>query len=141
MEYAPNGSLFDFSRRNRSLEDNQIAFIFENICKGIEYIHSMGILHRDLKPENVLFGNDFTPKIADFGFACEILPSNPRKTICGTREYFAPELLTFKDQSLKLDIWCLGILLYELCHGKPPFDYNKLSFAESANNIQNKKYQ
>lgn len=141
LEFAPNGSLFDYCRTNRSLSDTQITFIFKSICEGINYLHSFNFLHRDLKPENILFGNDFTPKIADFGFACEIILDKPRRTVCGTREYFSPELYTHKDQCLQLDIWCLGILLYELTHGKTPFDLDKFSFADSANLIKKKQYR
>jgi serine/threonine protein kinase len=141
LELAPNGSLFQYLRREKSLSDKQIAFVFREVCKGIQALHRENILHRDIKPENILLGHDFTPKLADFGFACKIVPSERRKTICGTREYFAPEIFEHKDQSLKLDIWCLGILLYELCHNRAPFDYNRLTFEESAKLIRSRKYK
>ena len=141
LEYASKGSLFDYTRRNKSLNEKQIVFVFLEICKGMEYIHSQNILHRDLKPENILFDENFIPKLADFGFACEIKPNERRKTICGTKEYFSPEIFTHKPQSLKLDVWCMGVLLFELCHGKTPFHYGSSTFQESAEQIRSQKYK
>ena len=139
LEYAPKGSLFQYLRREKTLSDRQIAFVFEEVCKGVEALHRVNILHRDIKPENILLGEDFTPKLADFGFACKIAAGERRRTICGTREYFAPEIFEHKDQSLKLDVWCLGVLLFELCHNRAPFDFNRLTFEQSARMIRNKQ--
>lgn len=141
LEYASKGSLFDYMQRQRHLKDEQIAFVFDGICKGIQYIHGLSILHRDLKPENVLFDDSYTPKLADFGFACRIRKNEPRRTICGTREYFSPEIFTYKNQSLALDVWCLGILLYELCHNRVPFKMNSFSFKEAAEQIRKQQYR
>lgn len=141
LEYAPKGSLFDYLQRQRHLKDEQIAFVFEGVCRGIEYIHSLGILHRDLKPENVLFDEHYTPKLADFGFACRIRKHERRMTICGTREYFSPEIFTQKPQTLALDVWCLGILLYELCHNKVPFKLGSLGFKDSAELMRKQQFR
>ena len=141
LEYASKGSLFDYMQRQRRLGDEQVAFVFRDICRGIEYIHSLSILHRDLKPENILFDEEYTPKIADFGFACRIVRHQRRNTICGTREYFSPEIFTYKNQTLALDVWCLGVLLYEMCHNKVPFKMASFSFKKAAEMIQNQQYR
>ena len=140
LEYASKGSLFDYMQRQRKLKDEQIAYVFKGVCEGMQYIHQMSILHRDLKPENILFDEHYTPKIADFGFACKIKKHERRQTICGTREYFSPELFTYKNQTLALDVWCLGILLYEMCHNKVPFKMTSFSFKEAAEKIRNQQY-
>ena len=141
LEFASKGSLFQYLRKERTLSDPQIAFVFLEVCKGVQALHRDNILHRDIKPENILFGDDFKPKLADFGFACRIINRERRRTICGTREYFAPEIFEHKNQTLKLDIWCLGVLLFELCHNRAPFDYNRLTFEQSSELIRNRKYE
>jgi serine/threonine protein kinase len=128
-------------QRQRRLKDEQIAYVFNGICEGIKYIHDLNVLHRDLKPENILFDENYKPKLADFGFACKISAHERRNTICGTREYFSPEIFTYKNQSLALDIWCLGVLLYELCHSKVPFKMTSFSFKEAADQIKKQKYR
>lgn len=141
LEYAPRGTLFKYLRQERTLSDAQIAFVFQEVCRGVRALHRQNVLHRDIKPENILFGGDFQPKLADFGFACKLSPSKRRRTICGTREYFAPEIFRHENQSLKLDIWCLGVLLFELCHNRAPFDYNRLTFEQSAEMIDRRSYK
>ena len=141
LEYAPNGSIFKYMRRNRNLKDDQIAFLFKGICKGMMALHKMSILHRDIKPENILFDADFNPKIADFGFACEIKAGERRRTICGTREYFSPEIFIHRNQTLALDIWCLGILLFEFCHNRTPFKIRSKKFGEAAKELKNQNYR
>ena len=141
IEYASKGSLFDYTRRRRRLNDQQIAFVFRDICKAIEELHLRNILHRDLKPENILFDGQYQAKLADFGFACEIRGNERRRTICGTREYFSPEIFTHQNQTLQLDVWCLGVLLYELCHGKTPFQSVGKGFKQAAQEIKKQKYR
>jgi serine/threonine protein kinase len=141
LEYAPKGTLFQYIKREKRLSDPQIAFVFQEVCQGVQVLHRNNILHRDIKPENILFDERFKPKLADFGFACKIVPGERRRTICGTREYFAPEIFQHKDQSLKLDIWCLGVLLFELCHNRAPFDYNRLTFEQSVRMIKDKGFK
>ena len=125
----------------KTLNDDQIIYIFKRICEGMKASHKLNILHRDIKPENIMMGNNFEPKIADFGFACRISPEERRRTICGTRDYFSPEIFSNINQTLSLDIWCLGILLYELCHNKIPFDFNGMNFDKCTNMLKTKKVQ
>ena len=140
LEYAPNGSLFEYMQRNPRLTDKQISFVFRELAESIQYIHSFNILHRDIKLENILFDANYHAKLADFGFACMINSPEKRTTVCGTREYFAPEIYVNKKQDLKLDIWCLGILLYELCHNKTPFNVKQMDFKSAAVELKNQRY-
>lgn len=85
------------------------------------HIHSKHILHRDIKLENVLVGEDQTVKLTDFGWSNFYTPEENRESMCGTLEYMAFEIFKGEPQTLKTDIWSLGILLYELFHKRSPF--------------------
>ena len=95
----------------------QFAF---DVFQAVDYLHKQQppIIHRDIKPENILFCAN-TLKIADFGWSN--LKDQVRHTFCGTPEYLAPEMLMEKGHNEKLDVWTLGILLYEMLVGVPPF--------------------
>ena len=84
-------------------------------------MHSKGVIHRDLKPENLLnaFG---VIKICDFGWAVYAPNHERRETICGTPDYVPPEMLFGQKYNTEVDVWSLGILLYEFITGKPPFE-------------------
>jgi len=84
-------------------------------------MHSKDIIHRDIKPENLLISQG-TLKVADFGWSVHA-PSDRRKTMCGTLDYLPPEMIRSKGNYTKnVDIWAIGILIHELCTGKPPFE-------------------
>ena len=91
-----------------------------DVFQAVDYLHKQNppIIHRDIKPENILFCGE-TLKIADFGWSN--LKDQVRHTFCGTPEYLAPEMLMEKGHNEKLDVWTLGILLYEMLVGVPPF--------------------
>jgi len=84
-------------------------------------MHKQGLIHRDIKPENILIKEGNIIKICDFGWCVQSDANNMRNTFCGTLEYMAPEMISNKAHNHTLDIWSLGILLYELVHGKAPF--------------------
>ena len=90
------------------------------MCHALKYLHNKHVIHRDIKPENLLncLG---TLKISDFGWSIHA-PSSKRKTFCGTLDYLPPEIIENRAYSLRLDLWCLGVLTYEFCVGTPPFE-------------------
>lgn len=88
---------------------------------GIDYLHKKNIIHRDLKPENLLLDSKWNIKLCDFGWSAEARQSTKRMTFCGTIDYMAPEMFKNEPHDHSLDIWCLGVLLYELLLGCPPF--------------------
>ncbi|XP_075591021.1 aurora kinase C-like [Dermatophagoides farinae] len=95
------------------------------MISAIRACHKMNVIHRDLKPENILIDLDGRLKLADFGWAAHI-PEEPdrRKTYCGTMDYLSPEIVRQEWYGKEVDIWCLGILCFELATGGPPFKYD-----------------
>ena len=93
---------------------------------SIHYLHRKNIAHRDIKPENLLIDSNFRIKLCDFGWSNTISKKSVRKSVCGTYEYMPPEVVNEQPQTLKADLWSLGILLYEMLHGKAPFRANSL---------------
>ena len=77
---------------------------------------------RDIKPENLLIGHDGELRMSDFGWAVDGSEQSRRLTLCGTADYLAPEMVARTGHDVKADIWCLGILCYELLYGAPPFE-------------------
>jgi mitogen-activated protein kinase-activated protein kinase 2 len=100
----------------------EVAKIMFQICSAVRHLHSMNIAHRDLKPENLLLtSNDENAKIklTDFGFAKEV--NLGLVTPCYTPYYVAPEVLGNQQYDISCDIWSLGVIMYILCCGYPPF--------------------
>lgn len=123
MECMNGGELFSkISERSQPFTEQEVAKIMHQICSAVKHLHSMNIAHRDLKPENLLLTtNDERAviKLTDFGFAKEV--SLGLITPCYTPYYVAPEVLGPQRYDISCDIWSLGVILYILCCGYPPF--------------------
>ncbi len=107
------------------LKTKHIKKVFRQTVSALKYLHSVGILWRDLKPENILIESDFSIKICDFGWASKLSDLNWISKKAGTYAYMAPESLRGEAQTIKTDIWSLGIFLYELYHNQEPFSLKK----------------
>jgi len=119
MELIQGGELFNYIRRAGRLP-NQIAKIYSaEIILAFEYLHDKHIMYRDLKPENILIHYNGHIKITDFGFSKKI--RNRTFSMCGTPEYIAPEIILNKGHNTAVDWWSLGILIFEMLAGYPPF--------------------
>mmetsp|Transcript_20714 Transcript_20714/g.38561 ORF Transcript_20714/g.38561 Transcript_20714/m.38561 type:complete len:612 (-) Transcript_20714:44-1879(-) len=119
LEYASKGALFYKARRQTRLTEDEARKFFKQATEGILYLHLNHIIHRDLKPENILLDSKENVKICDFGWC--VKTTELRTTFCGTLDYMAPEMFSPEGHSFEVDLWALGVLLYELLHGKPPF--------------------
>eukprot|EP00419_Tripos_fusus_P004447 CAMPEP_0172696160 /NCGR_PEP_ID=MMETSP1074-20121228/27859_1 /TAXON_ID=2916 /ORGANISM="Ceratium fusus, Strain PA161109" /LENGTH=492 /DNA_ID=CAMNT_0013516865 /DNA_START=67 /DNA_END=1541 /DNA_ORIENTATION=+ len=124
LEYADAGQLFAYLQKHpKGVPEPRAAQLFADSASGLGYLHSLRVAHRDLKPENILlFGQQLRAKLCDFGWCVELTPENPaRTTFCGTMEYVAPEMLTSEPHDGSVDIWALGVLLYEMLLARSPF--------------------
>ena len=130
MDYANGGDLCQKIKNQREkgkyFSENQILDYFTQICLAIKHIHDRKILHRDIKSQNIFLMKDNKIKLGDFGIAkCLNNTFEKAKTLIGTPYYLSPEIINDKPYDYKSDIWSLGILLYEMCALKMPFEgYN-----------------
>jgi len=131
MELLTGGELFDRIVAKQSFSEKEAAEVIKHVTGAIAHIHKIGIVHRDLKPENLLYLNkdpDSPIKITDFGLA-KFRPNNSvdMHTACGTPGYVAPEVLKNENYTKAVDLWSLGVILYILLCGFPPFYHQKTS--------------
>jgi len=124
LEYAQNGSLYSLIKQENGFSENEAYKYFIQIVNAVYFLHQNNIIHRDIKPENILIGDNNLLKLCDFGWAKELTMNN-RSTFCGTVEYMAPEIVGSGKYDCGVDIWSLGILLYELLIGHSPFKSKK----------------
>jgi len=120
LDYAEGGNLYSYIHKKKNLSADEIFRFFYQTCLAFQYLHQNDVLHRDLKPENLLLDKDRNIKLCDFGWAARKI-NEKRLTFCGTYEYMAPEIVYKKHYDYRVDIWSLGVLLYELIHREAPY--------------------
>jgi len=139
LELATGGELFEFLSYTGFFDESIARTYFQQLMAGVEFCHSKGVVHRDLKPENLLLDDQFTLKLADFGFSNVVCAAHKLMfTECGTPGYMAPEV-TKKGgyDGAKSDIWACGVILFIMLAGFPPFQKPSLNdwwFNKIANN-------
>uniref|UniRef100_A0A8C4EBK6 cGMP-dependent protein kinase n=1 Tax=Dicentrarchus labrax TaxID=13489 RepID=A0A8C4EBK6_DICLA len=121
LEVCLGGELWTVLRDMSYFDDPTARFCTGCVLEAFDYLHTMGIIYRDLKPENLLLDAEGYVKMADFGFAKKIGLGKKTWTFCGTPEYVAPEVIMNKGHDFGADCWSLGILIFELLTGNPPF--------------------
>ncbi|CAH8653094.1 unnamed protein product [Schistosoma intercalatum] len=121
LEACLGGELWTVLRNKGRFDDVMTRFVVACVLEAFTYLHTQGILYRDLKPENLLLDHKGYVKLCDFGFAKRVGHGKKTWTFCGTPEYVAPEIILNKGHDNSADYWSLGILIYELLTGSPPF--------------------
>jgi len=141
LEYIPKGNLYTIlsKQKTKCFEATTVANFIKDLICSIYYLHQMDppIIHRDIKPENVLLSENNRIKLTDFGWSNYVEDTTIRSTYCGTPVYLAPEMIKEIGHDESLDIWCIGILMFELLTGGIPFTGNDQSVL-NGNILRNK---
>ncbi|CCI47544.1 unnamed protein product [Albugo candida] len=126
LELCRNQSLSELLRRRKRISEPEVRYYVRQLVQGLEYLHTKLIIHRDLKLGNLFITENMQLKIGDFGLATRLDDVEDRKrTMCGTPNYIAPEILNGQrgdGHSFEVDIWSMGVVIYTLLIGKPPFE-------------------
>lgn len=121
LEYSPGGEMYKrLTTKGRFSEKASARYICD-LAMALQYCHKKHVIHRDIKPENLLIGACGEVKIADFGWSVHA-PTSRRNTLCGTLDYLPPEMVEGREHDEQVDVWSLGVLLYEFLTGNPPFE-------------------
>ena len=135
MEYISKGNVYNLITldKRRQLSTKIVAQIIKDIISAAYFLHNMNppIIHRDIKPENVLLNEGIVAKLTDFGWSNYIQEDKERRTVCGTPIYLAPEIIKEQGHDERVDIWCIGVLLFELLTGTVPFQGNDIETLKS----------
>ena len=125
MEYIPGGNIYSYVPKNgmRRISTQQVASIIKDVISATYFLHNYipPIIHRDIKPENVLLASGMQAKLTDFGWSNYMQGDYKRTTVCGTPIYLSPEMINNTGHDEKVDIWCIGVLLFELMTGVQPW--------------------
>lgn len=123
MEYVNGGDLMFQIQKARRFEAARASFYAAEVTLALQFLHSHGVIYRDLKLDNILLDQEGHCKLADFGMCKEgILNGVLTSTFCGTPDYIAPEILKEQEYGASVDWWALGVLMYEMMAGQPPFE-------------------
>mmetsp|Transcript_83575 Transcript_83575/g.115297 ORF Transcript_83575/g.115297 Transcript_83575/m.115297 type:complete len:234 (+) Transcript_83575:706-1407(+) len=127
MDFIQGGELFQHLSDSQRFTEEKTKFYAAQVALALGHLHKANILYRDLKPENILINNDGYIMLADFGLA-KVLATDPGaaepNSFCGTPEYLSPEMIEGTGHDHTIDWWALGVLIYEMIIGIPPF-YNQ----------------
>ncbi|XP_056400890.1 death-associated protein kinase 2-like isoform X2 [Hyla sarda] len=143
LELIRGGELFDFIAEKEALSEEDAIEFLEQILKGVAYMHSKNIAHFDLKPENIMLQQKDVPhpkiKIIDFGLAQKIEDGAVFKSLCGTPQYIAPEVINYEPLGPPTDMWSIGVITYILLSGLSPFQGE--TDAETLTNVVSGNYE
>ena len=121
MPYASRGQLYTLLRKSTRFDQKTTAQFLRETISAVKYLHEHHVIHRDIKPENILLDHNYRVKLSDFGWSNFCEENEKRKTFCGTPEYLSPEMVKKVPHDYRVDIWSLGVLLFECLAGYPPF--------------------
>jgi serine/threonine protein kinase len=121
LEYSPGGELYKRLTAKGRFSEKTSARYIADLATALNYCHGKHVIHRDIKPENLLIGAYGEIKVADFGWSVHA-PTSRRNTLCGTLDYLPPEMVEGREHDEQVDVWSLGVLLFEFLVGSPPFE-------------------
>lgn len=139
MECCEGGDFSKYIRKHKRLTEEKALYFMRQLSSGLRFLRQKDIIHRDLKPQNLLLSDSSENpilKIGDFGFAKFIDVQSLSETFCGSPLYMAPEILNRKNYTVKADLWSVGVILYEMLVGQPPF--NSSSIVDLVNQLEKK---
>ncbi|XP_011254094.3 serine/threonine-protein kinase polo [Camponotus floridanus] len=140
LELCRKRSMMELHKRRKALSECETRYFMKQILDGVFYLHQHRIIHRDLKLGNLFLNDELQVKIGDFGLATKLEHDGERKkTVCGTPNYIAPEVLTKVGHSYEADVWSIGCIMYTLLVGKPPFETSSLK--ETYSRIKQVQYK
>ncbi|KAJ6652447.1 hypothetical protein lerEdw1_011565 [Lerista edwardsae] len=143
LELIQGGELFDFIAEKELLTEAEAIEFLQQILQGVAYMHSRHIAHFDLKPENIMLSQRDVPhpriKIIDFGLAQKLEEGAAFKSLCGTPQYIAPEVINYEALSSATDMWSIGVITYILLSGLSPFQGE--TDAETLSNVVSGSYE
>jgi len=127
LELCHNQSMNEMIKRRKRLTEPETAYLMRQLLEGTKYIHDQLVIHRDLKLGNLFLDRNMNIKVGDLGLATKLESADEiRKTICGTPNYIAPEVIqgdrATRGHSFQVDIWSMGVIMYTCLVGKPPYE-------------------
>ncbi|KAJ8304440.1 hypothetical protein KUTeg_018023 [Tegillarca granosa] len=139
MEYCSGGDLNHFIRSKRALPEHFVKRFLQQLVKAMMYMRENNVAHMDLKPQNILLSSSSHPilKVADFGFAKHVFVGDKMRVMRGSPLYMAPEIICSRDYDARVDLWSIGVILYECLFGRAPFASR--NFQELENKIKDSK--
>ncbi|KAL1421227.1 hypothetical protein MTO96_023205 [Rhipicephalus appendiculatus] len=139
LELCSRRSLMEMHRRRKTLTEGEARYFLHQLLLACRYLVQQKVIHRDLKLGNLLLNDKMELKVGDFGLATRLdFDGERKKTLCGTPNYIAPEILAKKGHSFEVDIWSIGCILFTLLVGRPPFETPTLK--ETYNRIKKNDY-
>nr|BAB18588.1 polo-like kinase [Hemicentrotus pulcherrimus] len=127
LELCRRRSLMELHKRRKAITEPETRYFMRQCILACQYLAKTKVIHRDLKLGNLFIDDNMELKVGDFGLATKVDFSGERKkTLCGTPNYIAPEVLSKKGHSYEVDLWSLGCIMYTLLVGKPPFETQSL---------------
>lgn len=136
MEYCDGGDLSSFIKKRHKLPEQICRRFLQQLALALKYLRNNNVCHMDLKPQNLLLIRrpQLTLKVGDFGFARFLSNSQTKFAICGSPLYMAPEILLKNKYDARVDLWSVGVIMYECLFGEAPYSSN--SFQELAEKIK-----
>ena len=123
LEICTNSTMMELVKKRKRLSEPEARYYTLQMIDALRYLHRHNVIHRDMKLGNLFLNKDMEIRVGDLGLSAKLNDQSERKkTICGTPNYIAPEIIAGKSHSFEVDVWSLGVILFTMLFGKPPFE-------------------